>query len=143
MGLDKGWAATGARPLVSFAPGRVAGEQVAAIDLHSREAVSRGAGRHRAATDLAIERNADRVPVVLAYEDDGQVVDAGEVHAFVDLALVGGSLAEGGHRHRVVAPHPGPQPEANGMEHLRAHRGADAQDVVRRGPVVARHLAAA
>ena len=98
--------------LVRLPGRRVAAEHVAAVDHHAGHAVARRARRDRAAGHLAVERDADGVAVVLAHEDDRQVVDAGEVHRLVDLALVGGALAELGHGHDVVAAHPGAHGDA-------------------------------
>ena len=129
--------------VVRLPRGRVAAEHVAAVDHHARHAVAGRARRHRAAGHLPVERHADGVAVVLADEDDRQVMDAGEVHGLVDLALVGGALAELGHGHDVVAAHPRAHGDADRVQHLGAHRRAERHDVVRRAAVMAGHLAPA
>ena len=92
---------------------------------------------------LQRHRHADRLAVVLDDEDDGQPVDAGEVEALVEVALVGGTLAELGHRHLLGAADLGGQRDARrraaaGLPPATTTTGCCARDAV-----VAGHLAAA
>jgi hypothetical protein len=141
-GLDERRSLAAAGALMCLLRRRVAAEHVAAVDDDARHPVTLGAGRDRPTRHLAVERDADRVAVVLAHEDDGQLVHAGEVHRLVDLALVRGALAVLGHRHDVVAADPGPHGDPDGVEDLRSDRGAQRDDVVRRAAVVPGHLSA-
>ena len=70
-------------------------------------------------------------------------MDTGEVHRLVDLALVGRALAEARLGHDVVAAHPRAHRDSDGVEHLRADRRRQRDDVVRGAAVVAGHLASA
>src|SRR6266545_2465283 len=142
-GLDQGRTLAPSSPLVGFPRGRVAAQRIGAVHGHAREAVSLRSYRHALATDLLVERDADRVAVVLADEDDRQLVDAGEVHGLVDLALVAGALAVCGHGHHVVAAHPGAHGDADRVKHLRPDRRRERDEVVRGAAVMAGHLATA
>ncbi len=139
-GLDQRGALAGTCSLMGIPRGRIAAQDVSTLHGHAGESVSRGPSRDREAGDLLVQRDADRVAVVLADEDHRQLVDAGEVHGLVDLALVGGALSEVGDGHHVVAAHPGAHRDAHRVQHLGADRRADAHDVVPRAAVVSRHL---
>jgi hypothetical protein len=92
------------------------------IDRDALESVANRAGRDGEPADLLLERDADGIPVVLAHEDDRQLVHTGEVHGLVDLSLVSGPFAEVRDRHDVVAAHPGTHRDPDRVQHLRAHR---------------------
>ena len=100
----------------------ITGENVAAVDGHPREAIAGGPCGDRQPPDLLRQRHADGVAVVLAHEDDRQLVDAREVHRLVHLALVCGSLAEVRDRHHVVAAHPRSHGDPHRVEDLGPHR---------------------
>ena len=101
-----------ARAVVRLLGDAVHLQHIGPVDGDAGEAVALRPGRDLAAADLLVERNADRVAVVLADEDDRQLVNAGEVHGLVDLTLVAGALAEAGERHDVVSLDPGAHRDA-------------------------------
>ena len=70
---------------------------VVAVDLDAGEPVGRGA-LDRVDRELELVRGRVGELVVLEHEDDRQLVDAGEVHRLVPLAVGGRALAEVGHR---------------------------------------------
>ena len=89
------------------------------------------------------ERDRDGVAVVLADEDDGEAVDAGEVQGLVEVALGGGPVAEVAHRHLIAPALLGGQGQAHGMGDVGGDGGGAADDAqVLVAPVVG-HLAPA
>ena len=68
----------------------------------------------------ARHRSAHRVAVVLDDVDDRQLPQRGHVEALVDLALVGGAVAEIGQRNILVAAIAVGEGEAGAERHLRA-----------------------
>ena len=68
----------------------------------------------------ALGRRPHRILVVLDHEDDRQVPEFRHVERFVDLALVGGAIAEIGEGHPVVAEVLVGEGEARPDRHLRA-----------------------
>ena len=99
----------------------IAREDVPTVDGDAREPVALGAGGDGESANLLLERHADGVAVVLADEDDRELVHAREVHRFVHLALVGGALAEIRDCYDVLAAHPGPHGNAHRVQDLGAH----------------------
>jgi hypothetical protein len=71
---------------------------------------------------LQRHRHADRPAVVLDDVDDRQVVNAGEVQAFVEVALVGGPLADVGDRYLAGLADLGGVGDAGCVQQLRRHR---------------------
>ena len=78
---------------------------VASVDRRPREAIGRSALLERGDGHLLRQRDADRVAVVLAEEDDRQLVHAGEVHRLVGRALGRGTVTEVAHRDGVLTLH--------------------------------------
>ena len=81
--------------------------------------------RQRLACRLQPERHRDGPLVVVDDEDDGQPLDAGEVHRLVHVALGGRAVAEKADRDaRLLAELEGVG-DAGGMRRLRAHGNAE------------------
>ncbi len=101
--------------------------------------------RDVAAGGLFLDRNRDRVVVVLDQEQQRKPIQAGDVHGLPEFAFAGGALAGGDQRHFValrvqVAGRVG---ASHRLEELRAGgRGAGDDVEIARAPV-GRHLAAA
>ena len=97
-------------------------------------------GRRRPRSPSARLGHADRVAVVLAHEDHGKPMDAGEVEAFVPVALAGGSVPEPAPHHGILLAVFDRVGDAGGVRDLgRDGRGA-ADDLEFRVPPVRRHL---
>src|SRR5690606_34101577 len=93
VGLDEGGAAAAAGAVERLGGDRVAGQHVVAVHPHRRDTHAGAAAGERHGA-LPARRHGDRPLVVLADEDDGRVVDGGEDHRLVDVALGGGAVAE-------------------------------------------------
>jgi len=74
--------------------GPVAGEHIVPVHRDAREPVAGRADGHALHGHLLGERHGDRVAVVLAHEDDRQVMDPCEVHSLVHVPFARGALAE-------------------------------------------------
>src|SRR6266481_3654468 len=74
----------------------VHGKQIIAVHASGRDAVGARAHRHAFARRGARLIGGERVLVVLADEDEGQLPDGGQVHGLVDHALVGAAVTEEG-----------------------------------------------
>jgi hypothetical protein len=142
-----------ARVLDRLAHRIVALEHVAAVDLLDEEArKARDELGDAPAGGVHLDRDGDRVAVVLDEVDDGQFQVAGGVQRLPELALAGGAVA-GGAEHHLVLLEPVSQPEqlgpqralrgADGLEELRARGGGGGDDVELLLPPVGRHLPAA
>ena len=116
---------------------------VASVDGRSGEAVAGGSGFHRRDRHLLIERDADRPAVVLAEEDDRELVHAREVHRLVHTALGRGAVTEPADGNGVFVLDAGCVRRADGVGHVRADLARDAADAQRRVGEVRRQLAAA
>ena len=92
-----------------------AGQDVVAVHAHAGESVTGGAAVD-GERGLPVQGLGDRPLVVLAEEDDGRVVDGGEVERLVGVALAGGSVTEVGDHGAAVL--------ADGAVALDAHRVA-------------------
>ena len=90
-------------------------ERVVAVDDHPQAAVLVGVLGDVLHRRLLDQRHGDGVAVVLAHRHQRQVVDAGEVHRLVEVALAGGAVAEVTDDDRVLTPHPGGQGDAGGV----------------------------
>ena len=99
-------------PRHGLARGPVAFEQVGPVtldDLQIREAGEQP--RYVAAGGLHLDRDRDRVLVVLDQEQDGQLEVAGRVERLPELALRGGSVARGAEHDLVVREGPDVVPQ--------------------------------
>src|SRR5262249_41434636 len=94
IGFDQGWTVAGAGTVCGLAYGAVHGERIRAVNRDAAHAVADGSIRDAADRHLLRRRHADRVVVVLAHEDRRQLVDRGEVQAFVKVAFRRGAIAE-------------------------------------------------
>src|SRR5215216_3531847 len=103
-GLDQGRTLAPACPVYGLFRRLVDREDVVAVHLDPREVVTLGPSGDRA-RHLQRRGDGDGVDVVLDKEDDGQVVDAGEVHRLVPVALAGRGLAAAGQHHPILAAH--------------------------------------
>ena len=134
-----------------------AGEEIGAVDRVDVQAGERShQARDVAAGGLHFDRHRDRVAVVLDEEQDRQLLDAGGVERFPELAFAGRAFAE-----RDVGDLVGLEARlairdlrdaavddaglggADRLQHLRAGRARAGDDVVVRVAPVRRHLAAA
>ncbi len=105
IGLDleqgRPLAATGSlRRLAHRAPD---GEHVVAIHRDAGDAIGRCAGRHLGVQGHRAQRRGGGVKVVLADQDDGCALEAGEVARLVEGAMIDGAVAEEGDRDAIGA----------------------------------------
>src|SRR5436853_115527 len=120
----------------------VDGEHVTAVDAHARDSVADRLVGQRLGGRLRGQRRRDRPLVVVAEENDGGAHDGGEVRAFVERALGGGSVAEVGDRARLLAAQLLAPREPGSVRHVRRDRDADRGHVVVGGVPPARRVAA-
>ena len=92
-----------AGPLDDLARRFVDGEEIRAVDRHTRQAEARGA------VDIAVHRHGPvagggfGIAVVLHHEDHRQIPDGREIEAFQEHALVGGAVTDEADSHPPVA----------------------------------------
>ena len=84
----------GTRVVDGAAGGGVDGENVVAIDDFRGHVVGRAAVGNIGAGHLQAERGGVGVLIVVADEDDRELLDGGEIDAFVPVAAAGGAVAE-------------------------------------------------
>ena len=143
LGLDQLRAVAAARLLHAPAHLLVDGEDVVAVDGRGGDVVAAGALGDVADGHLLLAGLGDRVAVVLAEEDHGQLVDGGEVHGLVEVALRGGALAEVDDRDLVQPSQFRGVGDAGGVRQVGGdHAGAGDDALLGEGPVVG-HLASA
>ena len=94
LAFDQGRAVAGDRARTRLLHHAEAREHVAAVDDDAGHPVALGPGRDVAHGHLLVLAHADRVLVVLAHEQHGQVMDRGEVEPLVPVALARRPLAE-------------------------------------------------
>src|SRR5215212_2105434 len=104
LGLDQGRTIPSAGALDGFSDDLVDGEHVVPVHPVAGEAVTLGALSYGAG-DLQRLGDRDGVDVILYEEDDGEIVDAGEVHRLVPVTLAGRSLAATGEHDPVLTAH--------------------------------------
>jgi hypothetical protein len=103
--LDKRWAFSTARAVGGFANRVIDGDHVLAVldpdarHSEARRAVNDPSAGHR------VGRRRERVEVVLAKEDDRQLVGRSQVHGFIENPLVRGAVTEECYRDAVLAKH--------------------------------------
>ena len=136
LALDQRRAVALARPIDRL-PGRLHhGVEVVPVDHLALEAVAHGPVRHVVDPELQFVRGGVGVEIVLADEDHGELVHAGEVHRLVDVPPAARPLAEEGDRHAVLLAdlelvrHPR-RDRQGGRQH-----GGGAEDAVREVPAV-------
>ena len=145
-----------ARPRDGFGEPRMAGEEIAAIDLQNlqvREALDET--RDVAAGRLRLDRHRDRVAVVLDDVDDGQSLLRSRVQRLPELAFAGGAVAERAEDDLIglelelaigdgvdVLVEQSRLGDADGLQALRASRTSTRDDVQRAAAPVRRHLPA-
>ena len=88
VGLDQGGTAARTRSLEGRCGGCVHRQHVIAVDAHAGEPKA-GSPAIQRNSRLPLDRLGDRPLIVLADEDDGGVIGAGEDEGFVDIALAG------------------------------------------------------
>ena len=108
----------------------VGSQQVQAVHDDAGEAVSFGPIGHVANGHLHALGHGNGVTVVLADENHGQLVDAGEVHGFVGLALAGGAVAEIHERNPSVTLHFAGQGVPHGLGEAGSNHVGKLDDVV-------------
>src|ERR687891_235957 len=128
LAFDQRGAASRPRSVHRLSHGLVAGQHVVPIDGHAREAVPLPADGHVLDPHLLRERNRDRVEVVLAHEDDRELVDPSEVERLVPVALAGCPFPEPRTHHGVLAQVLHGIGDAGGVRHLRGDRGGTGDD---------------
>src|SRR5215212_9652535 len=141
-GFDQGRTIAPPRPVYGLFRRLVDREDVVAVHLIAGEAVTIGPSGDRARY-LQRRWDGDGVDVVLDKEDDGQVVDAGEVHRLVPVALAGRGLAAANQYHPVLVTHLERQSTPNRLRKLDTHRSRGGDDLQITTGKVARHLAPA
>src|SRR5262245_43406862 len=105
------------------------GEDIVAVDLLAGEAGGDGLLRQGRARRLESERHRDRPLVVVDHEHDGQLLDAGEIHGLVDIALGGGAVAQQADGDARLSAQLDGVGDAGGVRRLRAHRDAEGKVV--------------
>ncbi|CDN43440.1 hypothetical protein BN871_CZ_00110 [Paenibacillus sp. P22] len=118
--LDEGRPFAGKRAAMRFLDDAVDCKRIVAVYTQAGEAVADGAVRHLAA-QLLMDRHRDGILVVLAHENDGQLVDARKVAAFMEIALVARAFPERHKADSLLAFHLGGQSDADRMGNLSRH----------------------
>ncbi len=139
--LDQGRPAAGPRPLDRLLGHLMDGEHVVAVDGDAGNAVGRRLGG-----DIGVERrHADRrrrgVEVVLADEDGGRLLHAGEVDRLVEAGVVDRAVAEEGDADAAGLAEQGADADARGVADAGADDAVGAEQADR--AVVEMHGAAA
>ena len=88
------------------------------------------AARNRSAAEARRDRGAHGVAVVLDHVDDRQLPELGHVEALVDLALVGGAVAEVGEAYLPVPAVAVGEGEPGAERHVRADDAVAAVEVL-------------
>ena len=87
LGLDQGRAVPAPGAIGGFPDHIVDGEKIGAIDDDPGKSITGGAIGDVVDRHLALNRDRDRIAVVLAEEDDREFVDTGEIAGLVEIAL--------------------------------------------------------
>src|SRR6266851_7897552 len=143
LGFDQRRAPTGPRPLRRLGHRRVDSEEVVTGDPYARDTIRGRPFGHPWSSDLQGLRHGDRPVIVLAEEDHRATMNAGEVQAFVKVALAGRPLAEA---HVAEGPLPSPfqgQADPCRLGDLRADGARTDHDAAAVAAEVARRLAPA
>src|SRR6185312_11788275 len=128
--LEDERALAGAAPRGRLLAGRLDRAHVHAVDLLARNIERQTALRQVDLGRGARDRRAHGVAIVLDDVDDRQLPELGHVEALVDLALVGGAVAEIGHRDVVVAAIAVGEGEPGAERHLRADDAVAAEEAL-------------
>src|SRR5690606_19449743 len=118
----------------------VRGQHVHAVHEVAGHAVGVGLHGDVVGARLLLQVDADGVAVVLAGEDDGSALRAGQVQAGVPVALAGGAVAEAAQHDLRPARELHRQRRAYGGRDVRADRRRDREDVELAGARMVRHL---
>src|SRR5262245_1789068 len=110
-----------AAPRGSLFTGGHDGAHIHAVDLVTGDVERQSAARQVDLGRRPRDRRAHRVPIILDYVDYGELPKLRHVEAFVDLALIGGTIAEIGDADIAVAAIAVRESETRAQRHLRAN----------------------
>src|SRR5690606_2763160 len=85
----------------------------------------------------------DGVLVILAHEDDRQLLNRGKIQPFMEVPLIAGSFTEGDEGYELLPIHLRRKSETDGMRHLGSNRTGARYDLQPFMAEVCRHLPSA